>query len=300
MNGGPVGFIGLGIMGRPMALNLLAAEVELIVHSRSPAPVAELVGAGAAKADTAAEVAAAAAVTILMLPDDAAVQNVVLGPQGVVEAVGSGDLVIDMSTVSPHLDRRLAEHLHQLDAELLDAPVSGGDAGAKAGSLSIMAGGPVTAFERARPLFEILGSTIVHVGDHGAGQVVKACNQIVVALTIEAVAEALVLGSKSGVSPETVIRVLSGGLAGSQVLDLRGPTMTEHRFTPGFQIALHHKDLGIALSEARQAGVSLPATALVDQMMTSVRRHGGERLDHSALLTHLERLSDHTIGGSDV
>jgi 2-hydroxy-3-oxopropionate reductase len=291
-----VGFIGLGVMGRPMAHNLLGADVSVTVHSRSRGPVDELAQAGAARAGSPAEVAAACDVIILMLPDDDAVESVVFDDSGVLEGLRDGALLIDMSTVSPGLDRRVAESVGQRGGEMLDAPVSGGDAGAKAGTLSIMAGGSAAAFDRARPLFEILGKTIVHVGDHGSGQVVKACNQIVVALTIEAVAEALVLGSASGVAPETVIEVLSGGLAGSRVLELRGPNMAAHRFDPGFAIALHHKDLGIALTQARSAGVSLPATAQADQMLASIRRHGGGGLDHSAILTHLERLSDHTIG----
>jgi 2-hydroxy-3-oxopropionate reductase len=291
-----VGFIGLGVMGRPMAHNLLNGGVDLIVHSRSRGPVEELAAEGARAAASAAEIAAVSDVIILMLPDDAAVETVLFGDLGVLQNLREGTLVIDMSTVSPGLDQGVAEALEQRGGEMLDAPVSGGDAGAKAGTLSIMAGGSASAFKRARPLFEILGKTIVHVGDHGTGQVVKACNQIVVALTIQAVAEALVLGSASGVAPETVIEVLSGGLAGSRVLELRGPNMAAHRFDPGFAIALHHKDLGIALTQARTAGVSLPATAQADQMLASIRRHGGGGLDHSAILTHLERLSDHTIG----
>lgn len=293
-----VGFIGLGVMGRPMAHNLLAAGVELTVHNRSPGPVEELVSAGAQAAGSPAEVAAAAEITILMLPDDAAVEAVALGDDGVVAAAGPNHLLIDMSTVSPGLARRLAAAAGDASGLFLDAPVSGGDAGAKAGTLSIMVGGSQAAFARAQPLFEILGSTIVHVGASGSGQVVKACNQIVVALTIEALAEALVLGSKCGVAPKTILQVLSGGLANSRVLELRGPNMTGHRFDPGFAIALHHKDLGIALSEARAAGVSLPATALADQMLASIRQHGGGGLDHSAVLTHLERLADHRIGDS--
>jgi 2-hydroxy-3-oxopropionate reductase len=231
-----------------------------------------------------------------MLPDDAAVTAVVEGPEGVLEEVRDGHLVIDMSTVSPDLDRRLADLVGQRGGAMLDAPVSGGDVGAKAGTLSIMVGGDPQAFERARPVFEILGGTIVHVGGSGNGQVVKACNQVVVALALEALAEALVLGSRSGVAPETIIQVLGGGLAASRVLEVRGPNMLEHRFDPGFAIALHHKDLGIALRTAREQGVSLPATALVDQMLASLRQHGRGGQDHSAILTHLEELAGHTIG----
>jgi 2-hydroxy-3-oxopropionate reductase len=293
-----VGFVGLGVMGRPMARNLLDAGVDVMVHSRSPGPVDELVAVGAASADSPAEVATACETTILMLPDDDAVAAVVEGPGGVQEGVQPGRLVIDMSTVSPGLARRLAARLADAGAEMLDAPVSGGDVGAREGTLSIMVGGSPAAFARAHPLFEIVGTTIVHVGDHGSGQVVKACNQIVVALSIEAVAEALVLGSKSGVAPEIVVRVLSGGLAASRVLEVRGPSMLDHRFDPGFAIDLHHKDLGIALSAARAAGVSLPATALVDQELASLRQHGHGGLDHSALLLHVEQLADHRIGAA--
>lgn len=293
-----IGFIGLGVMGRLMAHNLRAAGVALTVYNRSPEPLKEIVEAGAIAAASPAEVAMASDITVLMLSDDTAVEAVMLGPVGVLEGVKPGSLVIDMSTVSPNLARRLAETIGEAGGQFLDAPVSGGDAGARAGTLSIMAGGPEAAFARAQPIFEILGTTIVHVGENGSGQVVKACNQVVVALTIEAVAEALVLGSKNGVDPATVVKVLSGGLANSRVLELRGPNMLEHRFEPGFTIALHHKDLGIALNEARRSGVSLPGTAAVDQMMASVRSHGGGGYDHSGILTHLERLADHKIGGA--
>lgn len=295
MAGESVGFIGLGVMGLPMARNLLAAGVGLTVHSRSPGPVDAIVAEGATRAGSPAEVAAATGVTILMLPDDAAVADVVEGPGGVLEGVAPGHLLVDMSTVSPERALRNAERMRERGGEALDAPVSGGDVGAREGTLSIMVGGPEPAFERALPLFEAVGTTIVPVGDAGAGQVVKACNQVVVALTIEAVAEALVLGSRAGVDPATIVRVLAGGLAGSRVLDIRSPNMLGHDFRPGFAIDLHHKDLGIALRTARDLGVSLPSTALVDQMLASLRSagHGGD--DHSALLTHLEALAGHTI-----
>jgi 2-hydroxy-3-oxopropionate reductase len=290
------GFIGLGVMGLPMARNLMGTGVGLTVHSRSPEPVDALVADGATRASSPAEVAAATGATILMLPDDAAVADVVEGPGGVLEGAAPGHLLVDMSTVSPERARRNAERMREAGGSALDAPVSGGDVGARDGTLSIMVGGSAADFERARPIFDAVGATIVHVGDAGAGQVVKACNQIVVALTIEAVAEALVLGSRCGVDPATIVRVLSGGLAGSRVLEVRGPNMLAHDFRPGFAIDLHHKDLGIALGTARDHGVSLPSTALVDQMLASMRTagHGGQ--DHSALLTHLEGLAQHTIG----
>jgi 2-hydroxy-3-oxopropionate reductase len=291
-----VAFIGLGVMGRPMTENLLAAGYDVTVYNRSKDAVEALIAKGAVGAKSPADAAADADVTILMLADDAAVEALTLGGDGVLAGGRSGSLVIDMSTVSPALDRRLAEECGEGGIEFLDAPVSGGDAGAKAGTLSIMVGGNASAFERAKPIFEVLGKTIVHVGDHGSGQVVKACNQVVVALALEGLAEALVLGSKCGVEPAAILEVLSGGLANSRVLELRGPNMLEHNFTPGFAIALHHKDLGIALAEARASGVSLPATAMVDQMFASIRQHGGGGYDHSGVLTHLERLADHTIG----
>jgi 2-hydroxy-3-oxopropionate reductase len=295
MAGESVGFIGLGVMGLPMARNLLAAGFAVTAHSRSPGPVDAVVAEGASRAASPAEVAGATDVTILMLPDDGAVHDVVEGEGGVAQGAAPGHLLIDMSTVSPARARRNAQRMLQAGGTALDAPVSGGDVGAREGTLSIMVGGPEDAFRRAQPIFEAVGRTIVHVGDTGAGQVVKACNQIVVALTIEAVAEALVLGSRAGVDPATIVRVLSGGLAGSRVLDVRGPNMLDHDFRPGFTIDLHHKDLGIALQTAREHGVSVPSTALVDQMLASLRSagHGGD--DHSALLTHLEALAGHTI-----
>ncbi len=291
-----VAFIGLGVMGRPMTENLLTAGYEVTVYNRSTDASEAMTAKGAVRAKSPADAAAAADVTILMLADDGAVDAVTHGAEGVLSGLHAGSLVIDMSTVSPALDRRLAEELRERESEFLDAPVSGGDAGAKAGTLSIMVGGTASAFERAKPIFEVLGKTIVHVGDHGSGQVVKACNQVVVALSLEALAEALVLGSKCGVEPATILEVLSGGLANSRVLELRGPNMLQHNFTPGFAIALHHKDLGIALAEARASGVSLPATAMVDQMFASIRQHGGGGYDHSGVLTHLESLADHRIG----
>jgi 2-hydroxy-3-oxopropionate reductase len=291
-----VGFIGLGVMGRPMAHNLVASGLDVVVHSRSAGPVDELVEAGASRAGSPRAVVEATDTIVLMLPDDAAVGAVVEGDDGVLSAALGGRLVIDMSTVSPTLARRIGPAVEQAGGAFLDAPVSGGDVGAREATLSIMVGGPAEAFERAQPVFQKLGRTIVHVGPTGAGQVVKACNQVVVALNIEALAEALVLGSKAGVDPATIVSVLSGGLAASRVMELRGPNMLEHRFDPGFAIDLHHKDLGIALSTARAAGVSLPATALVDQMLESLRQRGHGDRDHSALLTYVEELAAHTIG----
>lgn len=228
-----------------------------------------------------------------MLPDSADVADVVNGLLG---GATVGHLVIDMSTIAPAVARTLAARAQRVGVEMLDAPVSGGDVGARDGTLSIMVGGSATAFERARPVLEVLGTTIALVGDSGAGQVVKACNQIVVALTIEAISEALVLGSVAGVDPATIIGVLSGGLAANRVMEVRGRNLLEHDFTPGFKVELHHKDLGIALATARASGAVLPATAAVDQMLASLCRRGCGGEDHSALLRVIEELSQHQVG----
>jgi 2-hydroxy-3-oxopropionate reductase len=290
----PVGFIGLGVMGRPMARNLLAVGQDVVVHGRSH--MDELVAEGAAPAATPREVAERCPMVITMLPDSPQVAEVLTAPDGVLAGAAPGSLFIDMSTISPVVTRSLAEQAAQHGVGYVDAPVSGGDAGAQAGTLSIMAGGAPEDFERARPLFEVLGKTIVHVGPTGAGQVVKACNQVVVALTIEAVSEALVLGSKAGVDPQTIIEVLSGGLAANRVMDLRGRNFLEHDFEPGFRIELHHKDLSIALATAREYQVALPNTAAVGEMLQALRARGAGDRDHSALLTHIEELAQHTIG----
>jgi 2-hydroxy-3-oxopropionate reductase len=291
-----VGFIGLGVMGKPMARNLLAAGHELVVFSRTRASVDEVAGDGATAAGSPREVAEQADAVILMLPDSPQVREVLDGDDGLLAGARSGSLVIDMSTISPVVTREIAEECGGRGIGWVDAPVSGGDVGAREATLSIMAGGSDEDFARAKPLFEALGKTIVHVGPVGAGQVVKACNQVVVALTIEAVSEALVLGSKAGVDPATIIEVLSGGLAANKVMEVRGRNFLEHDFTPGFRIDLHHKDLGIALQTAREYGVALPNTATVDQMLQALRSNGRGDRDHSALLTLIEDLAQHTIG----
>jgi len=292
-----IGFIGLGVMGKPMARNLMAAGFELVAFSRTRADVDELAGDGAAAAGSPREVAEQAATTILMLPDSPQVVDVAEGDDGLLAGAGDGALVVDMSTISPVVTREIAERAAAAGVGWVDAPVSGGDVGAREGTLSIMAGGSEDDFGRARPLFEALGRTIVHVGPVGAGQVVKACNQVVVALTIEAVSEALVLGSKAGVDPAVIIEVLSGGLAANKVMEVRGRNFLEHDFTPGFRIDLHHKDLGIALATAREYGVALPATAAASEMLQALRARGQGGDDHSALLTFVEDLARHRIGG---
>src|SRR5919201_3232648 len=278
-------FIGLGIMGKPMARSLLRTGHALVVYNRSPAPARELVAEGAETADSPRAVAERSDVIITMLPDAPQVQDVVAGPGGVLDGASEGALLIDMSTISPLVTQELARAAHERGVAMLDAPVSGGDVGAQQGTLSIMVGGREEDFRRAEPIFHALGKTVVHAGSHGAGQIVKACNQIVVALTIEAVSEALVLGSKAGVDPAVILQVLSGGLAANRVMEVRGPNFLQHNFQPGFKIALHHKDLGIALAAGREYGVPLPVTALVDQMLQALKQRGQGEQDHSAVLT---------------
>jgi 2-hydroxy-3-oxopropionate reductase len=292
-----VGFIGLGIMGRPMAKNLMDAGYELVVHNRSPEKAEELAEEGnATAAGSPREVAEACDIVITMLPDSPDVEAVVAGEGGILEGLRDGALLVDMSTISPVVTEELAEKIREKGASMLDAPVSGGDVGAIEGALSIMVGGSQEDFERARPLFDVMGKVATHVGPIGAGQVVKACNQIVVALTIEAVSEALVLGSKGGVAPEKLVEALSGGLAGSAVMEAKKEKFFSHDFEPGFRIELHHKDLGIALAAGREYGVALPVTAIVDQMLEASKAKGRGDRDHSALLNLLEEAAQHEIG----
>jgi 2-hydroxy-3-oxopropionate reductase len=295
-----IGFIGLGVMGDPMARNLIEAGHSLVVHNRSREPVQALAEVGAQAASGPREVAERSDVVITMLPDSAAVESVVLGEDGVLAGASEGDLLIDMSTIHPTVSVAVAQAAAERGVAALDAPVSGGDVGAKQGTLSIMVGGDAADVERARPLLEVLGKTIVHVGEAGAGQVVKACNQVVVAVTIAAVSEALVLGSKAGVDPERILDVLGGGLAANKVMEMRRTNFLEHDFTPGFRIDLHHKDLNIALESGDAYGVPLPVTGLVQQYMRALRAqgHGGD--DHSGLLQLVEELADHRIGSERV
>jgi len=293
-----IGFIGLGIMGAPMAANLRRAGHPLVVHNRTRARAEEFASSestGAEVADTPKEVAERTDVVITMLPDSPDVEQVYLGEDGVIAGTRQGQLLIDMSSIAPAVSRAVAAAASDMGAAALDAPVSGGDVGALEGTLSIMVGGPSDAFERALPLLEVLGKTIVRLGEAGAGQTAKACNQILVAVTIEAVSEALVLASKAGVDPAKLIDVLSGGLAGNKVMEVRRRNFLEHDFTPGFKLALHHKDLGIALRTARELDVYVPATALVDQMLAALEAAGEGGLDHSALLTLIEQQSAHRI-----
>ena len=288
-----VGFIGLGIMGKPMARNLAAAGFELVVYNRSRNDVDALVADGDAfeAAASPREVAERTGVVITMLPDSPEVREVVFGDSGLLEAMGGGHLLVDMSTIAPATSIEVEAALRERGARALDAPVSGGDKGAIAGTLSIMVGGEAADLERAMPLFEAMGKTIVHVGGAGAGQVVKACNQVAVAVNYAALSEALVLGMKSGVDPEKILQVLGGGLANSRVLEMRGATMIEGRFEPGFRVDLHRKDLGIALATARASGAPLPVTAVVGQLFEAAAVAGRGDLDHSALLTVVEEMA---------
>jgi 2-hydroxy-3-oxopropionate reductase len=286
-----VGFVGLGIMGKPMATNLMDAGYKLTVHNRSPEKANELGEAGASVANSPKEVAENADIIITMLPDSPQVSEVVAGEEGVLEGITEGSLIVDMSTISPVVTEELSEAVKEKGASMLDAPVSGGDVGAIEGTLSIMVGGEQADFHRAKPLFEAMGKTITHVGPVGAGQVTKAANQVVVALTIEAVCEALVLGSAGGVAPEKILDVLSGGLAGNKVMEVKREKFLSHRFDPGFRSELHHKDLGIALAAGREYGVVLPVTAVVYQMFEALIARGRGGWDHSALLTLVEDLA---------
>ena len=283
-----IGFIGLGIMGKPMARNLIKAGYPLVVHNRSRAAVNELEKEGARAAGSPQEVAERSEVVITMLPDSPDVEQVVAGDRGVFQGAKPGTLLIDMSTISPVVARRLAAEAEERKLEMLDAPVSGGEAGAINAALSIMIGGKSSATERAMPIFQVLGKNIVHIGDAGAGQVAKAANQVVVGLTIAAVSEALVLSAKAGVDPAKVRQALLGGFAQSRILDAHGQKMLERNFKPGFRIRLHEKDLSIALATGREYGVPLLLTAVVDQMMNSMKATGKGDLDHTGLVTLIE------------
>ncbi|WP_432947900.1 2-hydroxy-3-oxopropionate reductase [Kribbella sp. CA-253562] len=286
-----IGFIGLGIMGSHMAANLVRAGHDVTGYDVVPASVDKLLQAGGKPAPTIAEAVAGAEVVITMLPDSPQVAEVVLGPGGVLESAQAGLLLIDMSSIAPETSLEVAKAGAELGVRVLDAPVSGGEQGAIKASLSIMVGGDEEVFAEAKPLLEDLGRTIVHVGGHGAGQTVKAANQLMVAGIISLVSEAIVLLEASGVDGERGLEVLAGGLAGNRILDLKAATMLGREFAPGFRIDLHHKDMGIALSAARAAGVALPVTGLVAQLVSAARAMGHGSLDHSALLKVVEELS---------
>jgi 2-hydroxy-3-oxopropionate reductase len=288
-----IGFIGTGIMGKPMVRNLVKAGYEVVIHNRSRGSVDELTAESdkVTAAGSPAEVARAADLVILMLPDSPDVRNVVFGENGVLSEVRSGFLLIDMSTIAPSTAIEVGNAVATAGGSAIDAPVSGGDKGAIAGTLSIMVGGAEADLKRAMPLFEAMGKTIVHIGGPGAGQIAKACNQVMVAVNYAAVSEALVLAERSGVDPEKVALVLGGGLANSRVLEMRGGTMIKGEFQPGFRVDLHRKDLAIALATGRERQSALPVTALVSQLYDALSATGGGELDHSALISVIERMS---------
>jgi len=290
--GNPViGFIGLGIMGKPMARNLLKAGYPLIVHNRSRAAVDELAKEGAQAAADSQEVTRRSEIIITMLPDSPDVELVYAGDQGIFSGLKSGTLLIDMSSISPVVARKLAAEANTRGSEMLDAPVSGGEAGAVGASLSIMIGGKNSAVEKAMPIFQALGKNIVHVGDAGAGQVTKAANQMVVGTTIAIVGEALVLAAKAGVDPAKVRQALLGGFAQSKILEAHGQKMLDRNFKPGFRIRLHEKDMKIALATGSEYGVPLMVTGVVGQMMTAMKGMGNGDLDHSGLVKFVEELA---------
>jgi 2-hydroxy-3-oxopropionate reductase len=286
-----VGFIGLGIMGAPMAEHLVTAGHQVAGYSRGQKWVTRLVEAGGRAATDVADAVADADVVITMLPNHPEVESVVLGEKGVLTALRPGSLLIDMSTIRPESATAIAEAAAERGIRVLDAPVSGGEAGAKQGTLSIMVGGPAEDFAAALPILEALGKTIVHVGPHGAGQVVKAANQLVVGGIYALVSEAIVLLEASGVDAKAGLDVLAGGLAASRILDLKRESMLARQFQPGFRIDLHHKDMGIAIAAARSADVALPVTGQIAQLMAAARSMGFGSLDHSALLKVIEALS---------
>jgi 2-hydroxy-3-oxopropionate reductase len=278
-----IGFIGLGVMGRPMAQHLIEAGHELYLHRVKPIS-AHLVEAGATACDTASDVARSADIIILMLPDTPDVEAVLFGENGVAEGLGSGKLVIDMSSISPLATKDFAARVEALGCDYLDAPVSGGQVGAKAASLTIMVGGRSEVFERAKPLFEKMGKNITLIGGVGDGQIAKVANQIVVALNIQAVSEALRFSKKAGADPAIVRQALMGGFAASRVLEVHGERMINETFDPGFRIRLHHKDLSLALDSARLLELMLPNTAMVQQLMNAALAKGLGEKDHSALI----------------
>ncbi|MDP9845589.1 2-hydroxy-3-oxopropionate reductase [Streptosporangium lutulentum] len=286
-----IGFIGLGIMGSPMAANLVRAGHTVVGHDMSGDRMDALVAAGGKSAGSVAETVAQAEVVITMLPDSPQVEEVAFGDDGLLQCGGQGLIHLDMSTVKPETSRRVAQAAAVKGIRALDAPVSGGERGAVDGTLSIMVGGRSEDFEAVRPILGVVGTTIVHVGPSGAGQTVKAANQLVVGGIYGLVAEAIVLLEASGVDPSSGLDVLAGGLAGSRILDLKRQSMIKREFAPGFRIDLHHKDMGIAIAAAREAGVSLPFTGLVAQLIAAARAQGHGSLDHSALLKVIERIN---------
>jgi 2-hydroxy-3-oxopropionate reductase len=289
-----IGFIGLGVMGQPMAANLLAAGHRLFLRTRRSVPEA-LVKAGGIVCATGREIAEKSEIVIIMAPDTPDVEDILFGKGGVAEGLSKGKIVVDMSSISPIATKQFAERVKALGADYLDAPVSGGEVGAKAASLTIMVGGSEDAFAAVKPVFEKLGKNITLVGGNGDGQTTKVANQIIVALNIEAVAEALVFASKAGADPARVRQALMGGFAASRVLEVHGERMVKRTFDPGFRIELHQKDLNLALQGARALGVSLPNTANAQELFNACAAHGGKAWDHSAMVRALEIMANHEV-----
>ncbi len=290
-----LGFIGLGIMGKPMAGHLLSAGHTVHIFDLNPAPVRELAAKSAVVCKSSKEVAQKSDVIFIMVPDTPEVEAVLFGKNGVAEGVKAGSTVVDMSSISPVATKEFAKKLTAMGVKVLDAPVSGGEVGAINATLSIMVGGKPEVFEEVKPYFQIMGKNIVHIGDNGDGQTCKVANQIVVALTIEAVGEALLFASKAGADPKKVREALLGGFAQSRILEVHGERMIKRNFAPGFRVRLHQKDLNLALQGARSLGLSLPNTAIAAQLLNAMAAQGGSELDHSALVMGLETLANHKI-----
>ncbi|MDH5395106.1 MAG: 2-hydroxy-3-oxopropionate reductase [Gammaproteobacteria bacterium] len=290
-----IGFIGLGIMGRPMAANLLNAGHTLWVHARRPAMMKELTDLGATACDTSKEVASNSDIIFICVSDSHDVDHVILGNNGVIEGASKDNIVVDMSTISPSVTRSIATTLKNKNIHMLDAPVSGGEQGAISGTLSIMVGGNKNIFERVVPLFEVMGKNIVHIGDNGAGQVAKACNQVLIAQTISAIGEAFILASASGVDPVKVRQALMGGFAGSRALESHGQRMLDRNFKPGFKARLHQKDMRIAMEAAYELGIALPGAAMVSSYLNAVVGHGNGDNDSISILELQEQLSGITV-----
>ena len=290
-----LGFIGLGTMGRPMAGHLLAAGHRLFVNTIGDIP-ADLAAVGAIACATGRDVAARSEIVFIMVPDTPDVEAVLFGEHGVAAGMTPGKIVVDMSSISPLATKAFARRINELGCEYLDAPVSGGEVGAKAASLTIMVGGSESAFETVKPLFSLMGKNTTLVGRNGDGQTTKVANQIIVALTIEAVSEALLLASRAGADPAKVRQALMGGFAASRILEVHGERMINRAFTPGFRIELHQKDLNLALASARELGISLPNTATAQELFNSCVAHGGRDWDHSAMLRALEGMANFEIG----
>ena len=286
-----IGFIGLGIMGRPMARNLLKAGYALVVHSRSRGPVDEIVKAGAKAAASAKDIAAQCDVLITMLPNSPEVELVALGPNGIIEGARRGLIFADMSTISPIVSQKIAKALEPQGVTMLDAPVSGGEKGAIDGALSIMVGGDKDVFERVLPIFQAMGKTITLLGPLGFGGFTKLANQIIVAVNLTALAEALTLGKKAGLNRDLLLTALAGGLAGSKCLEQKRANYVSNTYNPGFKVDLHYKDLGLIMESARALGVPLPATAVVQELFNALRVKGRGGLDHSGVITLLEDLA---------